>query len=224
MAQIEAKVDWNAKLVRTWLGAYGKQVPFAIKNALNDVAFEARKSIGKSAKTVFDRPTAFIVNGWRVDKATKQNLTAIVKPEAKREPYLRANIKGGQRGVKPYEAAFKGAATTSPPSSKFFPTNYQRKDSKGNVTRGTLSKIIDSASKGAKGRNSYFIGRPTGGSRPYGVYQRMAKGLRPVFLAATRQMTYSPVYPIQEIGGKVVTRRYESYLKRRLEQAIKTAR
>ena len=224
MAQIEAKVDWNAKLVRTWLGAYGKQVPFAIKNALNDVAFEDRKSIGKSAKTVFDRPTAFIVNGWRVDKATKQNLTAIVKPEAKREPYLRANIKGGQRGVKPYEAAFKGAATTSPPSSKFFPTNYQRKDSKGNVTRGTLSKIIDSASKGAKGRNSYFIGRPTGGSRPYGVYQRMAKGLRPVFLAATRQMTYSPVYPIQEIGGKVVTRRYESYLKRRLEQAIKTAR
>jgi len=224
MAQIEAKVDWNAKLVRTWLGAYGKQVPFAIKNALNDVAFEARKSIGKSAKTVFDRPTAFIVNGWRVDKATKQNLTAIVKPEAKREPYLRANIKGGQRGVKPYEAAFKGAATTSPPSSKFFPTNYQRKDSKGNVTRNTLGKIIDSASKGAKGRNSYFIGRPTGGSRPYGVYQRMAKGLRPVFLAATRQMTYSPVYPIQEIGGKVVTRRYESYLKRRLEQAIKTAR
>ena len=225
MAEIKAKIDWDTNLIQSWLAGYVKQAPFAIKQALNDVAFEARDSIGKAANQVFDKPTTFITKGWRVTKkAEKTDLEAIIEPAPKREPYLRANISGGARGVKRYEGAFKGIDKASVPGSQFFPTNFQKKNSYGNVSRSALSKIISSIQADESGRNSYFIGKPKGGNRPHGVYRRMSQTIRPVFLTSTSALTYRPVYNIKDIGGKVVARRFEQHLRTRLERAIRTAR
>lgn len=203
-----------------------RQLPFATSRALNDVAFEVKDSLGKASNQVFDRPTTFIKNAWRVQKATKQDLVALVFPEAKREPYLRANITGGQRGVKKIEAAFKGVATQKPPADKFFPTSLQKKDSKGNVSRGTLRKILQSLQSEESGRNTYFIGQPRGKQdvRPYGIYRRMARKIKPVFLPATQTMKYDAIFDIKGIGQKVVERRFSRYLDQRFNQALRTAR
>ena len=224
MAQVKAQVEWDLGPVRAWLEGHRKQAPFAISRALNDAAFSAKDSISKAASSSFDRPTAFIAKGWRVKRASKQDLEAVVHPAPKRDPYLTANVRGGQRGVKPFEGKFNALGGGSAPASKYFPTSFQRKNNKGNVSQAALRKIIDSASAGTTGRGSFFIGRPKNQAKPYGIYRRMARSVRPVFLAATKPMTYSPIYPIQEIGMKVVDRRFEGYLRRRMEQALRTAR
>lgn len=223
---ITITIDHDLLRAAAWPKAIARQLPFAISRALNDTAFDARQSLGKASLQTFDRPTKFIQTAWRVQKSKKTDLVALVFPEAKREPYLRANITGGQRGVKPFEAAFKGAADGRPPSDRFFPTSLQKKDTKGNVSRATLRKIITSLDSGETGRNSYFIGTPRGkqGVRPYGIYRRMARKIKPVFLPATRPMRYDSIFDIGEIAGKVVSRRFDGYLAKQLANALRTAR
>ena len=52
-----------------WTDAMTKQLPFAISQALNRTAFDARTSLGGATRQYFDRPTTFIQNGWRVEKS-----------------------------------------------------------------------------------------------------------------------------------------------------------
>ena len=55
-----------------------KQIPFAAKNALNDVAFDARSYLKKALPRRLDRPTPAMVSSVRVKKSNKRDLTAIV--------------------------------------------------------------------------------------------------------------------------------------------------
>lgn len=65
-----------------------EQVPFAMMTAINKVAFDVRAALQAEMKTVFDRPTPWILNQVTVAKATKQNLTAIVgTPEGIKDMY-----------------------------------------------------------------------------------------------------------------------------------------
>tara|TARA_A100001201_G_scaffold126874_1_gene111441 strand:+ start:914 stop:1597 length:684 start_codon:yes stop_codon:yes gene_type:complete len=227
MAQVTATAHWDVDAIYAWLSGYQRQLPFVQMRAINDIAFHLKKrSLPGGAKAAFDQPTAFTSSAatWRVKKATKSNLEAFVFPEAKREPYLRANITGGQRGVKPFEAAFKGAGVGSSPADQFFPTNFARRNSKGNVRKATLDKIIQDAKAGATGRLSYFIGKPRNSSKPYGIYRRMARKIRPLYLPAVRPMQYKAIYDIGGIADKVISRQYQGLFEKYLQQAIKTAK
>ena len=55
-----------------------KQMPFALSSALNSTAFAVQKFEKQRIPTVFDRPTPLIQGAFRVEKATKQELTAKV--------------------------------------------------------------------------------------------------------------------------------------------------
>lgn len=55
-----------------------KQIPYATMLALNETAFATREAIQREIKSVFDRPTPWLVNQVTVRKATKQDLIAIV--------------------------------------------------------------------------------------------------------------------------------------------------
>ena len=227
MAQVTATAEWDVDAISAWLSGHQRQLPFVQMRAINDIAFHLKKrSLPGGAKAAFDQPTAFTSSAstWRVKKATKSNVEALVFPEAKREPYLRANITGGQRGVKPFEAAFEGAGVGSPPADQFFPTKFARRNSKGNVSKATLGKIIEDAKAGKTGRNAYFIGKPSNSLKPYGIYRRMARTLRPIYLPATRPLTYQRIYDIGAIADKVIDRQYQGLFEKYLKQAIKTAK
>lgn len=227
MPQVTATFTWDTDQISAWLSGHQKQLPFAQKQAINEVAFALKKThLPAEAKRVFDRPTRFTSTSatWRVKKATKQIPEALVFPEAKREPYLRANITGGQRGVKRVEAAFGGVATAPPPADQFFPTSLAKRNQYGNVSRAALRKILDSAKSGDTERLSYFVGKPRNSSKPYGVYRRMARRLRPVFLPATSAMNYSSVYDIGQVADDYIKSEYQQIFERHFARAIKTAR
>jgi len=205
-----------------WTDALTKQLPFAISQALNSVGFDARTALKGASRTYFDNPTPFIQNAWRVDKANKRSLMVTVFPEAKREPYLRANITGGRRGIKPFEAKYFGEAAGGLPAGSRLVPAVIRRNAQGNVSLAAIKRIT--AQIQGTGRNSVFIGTPTGGSRPPGVYQRGTKGrLVPLFVAVP-SATYRPIFPITDIGTKVADRRFGQYLRTSLERALASAR
>lgn len=222
MATITLDIKSELPKAIRWTDTMTKQLPFAISQALNSVGFDARTALKGASRTYFDKPTPFIQNAWRVEKANKRNLLVTVLPEAKREPYLRANILGGRRGTKPFEAKYLSEASGSLSSSlKLIPAAIRR-NAQGNVSLAALRRI--SGQMAATGRNSVFVGTPRGGGRPPGVYQRGTKGrLVPLFIAVP-SATYRPIFPITDIGTKVAERRFGQYLQTSLERAVASAR
>ena len=57
-------VDISSELPKAirWTDQMTKQLPFAVSQALNATAFDARKSINAATRQYFDRPTRFIQN------------------------------------------------------------------------------------------------------------------------------------------------------------------
>jgi hypothetical protein len=222
MASITLDIKSELPKAMRWTDAMTKQLPFAISQALNKVGFDAKAALKGASRQYFDNPTPFIQNAWRVDKSTKRSLVVTLFPEAKREPYLRANITGGRRGTKPFEAKLLGEASSGlPAGSKLIPAVIRR-NAQGNVSLAALRRI--SGKVGATGKGSVFIGTPKGNNRPPGVYQRGTKGrLVPLFVAVP-SATYRPIFPIHTIGAKVAERRFGDYLRSSLEKAVAAAR
>jgi len=225
MPEINYRVVSDLNKLDLFCKAIRKQSDFAMSRALNRVAFEAKDSISKASSFHFDNPTPFIVNAWRVQASTKSSLIAIVYPEEKREPYLRANIASGLRGVKPFEGKFGTLGEGQPPGALFVPTRRVRKDSRGNVTKGAITSIIRDIAP--SGTGSVFVGKPRNNVLPYGIYRRMGGKrrpyIRPLFISVPKAR-YERIFPIQDIGHKVVERRLSAYYGEYLEQALATAR
>ena len=205
-----------------WTNTMTKQLPFAISQALNSVGFDTRTSLKGATRTYFNNPTRFIENAWLVKKSTKRDLLVTIYPEKKRAPYLRANITGGRRGIKPMEVKLQSMQVGNLPRNQRLVPAVIKQNAQGNVTRATIGRIINNTK--TSGRNSIFIGKPTGDARPAGVYQRAPGGrLRPLFIAVP-SATYQPRFPIDEVAQKVIDRRFGQYLRSSLERAVATAR
>lgn len=208
----------------------GKQLPFATSKALNAVAgglndipgskaANIRTALKGASKGYFDNPTTFIQNAWRQTYASKRNLQLYVYPEEKRVKYLKANIRGGARTYKAYEAKLMGLG---PQGTQILIPSFVKRNAAGNVTRGTLGSIIRSVA--ATGKGSAFVGQPRGGARPYGVYQRTKQGtLKPLFVAQS-QAIYRPRFPIDQVAQTVVGRRFNGYFMSALEAALRNAK
>lgn len=222
MATISLDIRSELPKAIRWTDTMTRQLPFAISQALNSTGFDIRTALKGASRQYLDKPTPFVQNAWRVAKSNKRNLLVTIFPEAKREPYLRANITGGRRGIKPFEAKFLGQASSAIDSdSKLIPAVIRR-NAAGNVSLAALKRIT--AQIGATGPNGVFVGTPRGAQRPPGVYQRTARGkLKPLFVAVP-SATYRPIFPIDQIGSKVAERRFGIYLRSSLERAVKSAR
>lgn len=227
MPEIKAEIKWDTLEVSAWLTGHLRQAPFAMSKALNKAAKDIVKDLEKESQRVFDKPTGFVQKGWYIVPSTKAKPVVEIRPKDKVLPYIYANIHGTARGTKPFEGAFAGVATGSSPASEFFPTRFQRRDSRGNVSQAALRKIIDSQSSKATGRNSVFIGKPANNDKPFGVYRRMGvknRKLRPLFLPATRSLKYDAIFAIDKVGQRVVDDRLTPYFHTELTRALKTAR
>ena len=213
MANLMVQSDISSLIKQTQ--ALQKQMRFATANAINSTAFDARTSLGGATRQYFNNPTSFTQKGFQVEKANKINLIGIIGAESKRGRYLRTQIKGGNRGIKPFEQRF-GLGRLVPAAIKL--------NSYGNPTKAAITKL--GAASNATGKGSVFIGIPKGGNRERGVWQRQGRGGRdrlvPMFITATP--TYQPRYPMQEIVTKVIQRRFDFYFQSSLQKAIASAR
>jgi hypothetical protein len=222
MANIILNIESELPKAIRWTDAMTKQLPFAISRALNETGFDIRNALNGATRQYFNNPVPFTQRAFFVNRSNKRNLSVDIYAERRRARYLRTLISGGQRGQKPFELKFlRDAQASMPKGSRLVPAAI-RLNAAGNVSLSALRKIEQQLS--LKGRNSTFIGTPSGNNRPAGIYQRMAKGkLKPLFIA-TPQASYRSMFPMQEIGMKVAERRFGQYLRSSLEQAIATAR
>ena len=85
------------------------QVPFATMLALNSTAKQAQLDVQARMRQVFDRPTTWVINSLRVNRATKTNLFAEVEfkdrsASENSRSMVEPHIFGGDRRYKSMEA------------------------------------------------------------------------------------------------------------------------
>ena len=222
-------IDQDLSKATAWTKAVQKQLPFATSVALNNAAFDARQSLNQATRGVFNVPVKFTQTAFRVQKSQKRNLIVVVFAEDKsgkdRARYLRFGVAGGSRPQKGMDRFFAGAVPndgTISANSFFMPTSLVKTNAAGNVTQATLRRITKGLNSNPRG--GFFIGTPRGGGRPPGIYRRSRSQLQPYFIATTNQPDYTGRFNIQQIGTKVVQRRFGIYFNQALSKALSTAR
>lgn len=204
-----------------------KQMPFAASQALNAVAFDARTALNGATRGYFDRPNKFTQSAFLVQKSSKRNLIVAIyandQPGRNRAKYLRPEIQGGTRRAKGFERYFAGVANdgTIPQGYALVPTRNVKLNAQGNVSMATLKQITKGLS-GSK-RGGFFIGTPRHSTRPPGVYRRSREQLFAYFIAQPAP-SYRSRFPMPDIAGKVVGRKFNGYFMSSLERALATAR
>ena len=226
---ISLTIDQDLSKATAWSKAVGKQLPFATSVAINNVAFDARKSLNDGTKGAFHVPVKVTQSAFLVEKSKKKDLTAFVYAQDKagkdRARYLRFGIQGGSRPQKGMDAYFANAVPndgTIPSGAYFMPTSLVKTNASGNVTQATLRRISKGISGNARG--GFFIGTPRGGDRPPGIYRRSREQLQPYFIATTNRPSYTGRFNIEAIGGKVIQRRFGFHFNAALSKALSTAR
>ena len=212
-----------------WTNQMTKQLPFAISQALNSTAFDARVAINSSTRQYFDKPNRFTQTAFFVKRSNKRELEAVVFAEAAtgkdRARYLKYGIQGGQRTQKGFERKFLSEVVGSrsiPAGAQLVPTSLVKLNASGNVALATIKRIQKGIN--TKGNGTFFVGTPTGGDRPPGIYRRSKGQLSPYFIATNQQAKYRERFPIGDIVDKVVDRRFGTYFQSSLEKALASAR
>ena len=229
MATINLDIKSELPKAIRWTDAMSKQLPFAISQALNASAFDARTALNGATQQYFDKPNRFTQTAFLVQKTNKRELEAKVYANDQqgrdRARYLRFGIAGGTRPQKGFERKFLAEVVgtrTIPAGAQLQPTSLVKRDGSGNVSLSTIKRIQKGLSGNARG--GFFVGTPRGGDRPPGIYRRSREQLFPYFIATDQRSRYSPRLPMAEIGEKVVQRRFGVYLRSSLERALAGAR
>ncbi len=175
-----------------------KQLPFAIAQSLNSIAFEARKDVRADMPKHIDRPTTFTLNAAQVKKARKTNLESVVFIEAKRWAYLQYQIDGGTR---------------HPPRGTSVPVNVK------------LNKYgnIPNRRKGIIKNNRQFIATFNGIK---GIWERYGKKRGQIRLVARihQAVSYTKRLPFVAIVQDSVNKKYVAILDSNLQRALDSAK
>jgi hypothetical protein len=230
MATINLDIQSELPKAIWWTDTMVKQLPFAVSQALNASAFDARTALGTATTQYFDRPNRFTQSAFLVKKTNKQELEAHVYANNQagrdRARYLRFGIAGGTRPQKGFERKFLAqvAATARIPSgAQLQPTSLVSRDATGGVSLSTIKRI----QKGLSGKASggFFIGQPRNNpGLPPGIYRRSREQLFPYFIATTQRARYTSRFPMERVGTKAVQASFGQYLRSSLEQAVANAR
>ena len=211
------------KLIR-WTDTMTKQLPFAISQALNSTGFDIRTALNDATRQYFDRPAPFTQRAFIVQKGSKRDLQVTVLANKRQNLYLRTQISGGPRKQKGFEKKFLSniiGTQSIPSNTQLVPTSLIKLNAQGNVSLATIKRIQQGMNGSAKG--GFFAGIPKGNNLPFGIYRRSKGKLFPYFVATNGPATYSPRFPMQDIGNKVTQRRFGQYLRSALERAVASA-
>lgn len=159
---IEVDIRGMAEVQRVLRGLVSGQIPYALTVALNGTAFGVQKVGRKQLETVFDRPTPLIKGATRVEKATKETLTARVFIDPKRAAILETHEVGGPRGDQRLEKFLRGKGWL-PPGWRAVPTDNMPTNSYGNPKQAEVAKIINGLPRAggiAGDRRRYFVIQP----------------------------------------------------------------
>ena len=225
MATITLNIKSELPKAIRWTDTMTKQLPFAISQALNSTGFDIRTALNGATRQYFDKPAPFTQRAFIVQKGSKRDLQVTVLANKRQNLYLRTQISGGPRQQKGFEKKFLSNIAGSqsiPSNTQLVPTSLIKLNAQGNVSLATIKRIQQGMNGSAKG--GFFAGIPKGNNLPFGIYRRSKGKLFPYFVATNGPATYSPRFPMQDIGNKVTQRRFGQYLRSALERAVASAR
>lgn len=250
MAQIRIAVDPDKVFERHLSELERSQLPFAVSQAANKVAFDIRERWKQRAPQVFDRPTPLTKNAALYRKATKERPYAeiFIRDEAfKGTPpakYLFSEVEGGTRRRKGFERLLQSRGLMSPSQFAVMGRGV-RPNQYGNVPAGQVTKLLSQLgaqrdqyqnqtptsakrrrSRAPKGGEYFVITQRRGKLRP-GIYERIGtawgSAVRSVFIF-TSTANYQPRYDIYGMAEETWKKLMPLYLKQELEKAMETAR
>lgn len=148
--EISLKIENLGAVADTLKQLSGEQARGAYSKAINDTAFQVRRAMQAEIKSVFDRPTPYILSSPRVVLATPGKLTASIAPAymggkgIDPQKILQAQEFGGTRRDKRSESALRRAGILPPGYYTAIPaTPYPGSDDgRGNVRGPFLVQLI----------------------------------------------------------------------------------
>jgi len=204
---MQIKIDISGiKEVQAALAKAPGQINFALANAMNKTALQAKSEIQTEMPRVFDRPTPWVINSLRVKFASKSNLVAEVAYKDKNSvessrSMIEPHVFSGKRHHKAMEARLMNIGLL-PAGYSVVPGAAAKLDANGNMSQGQISQILNvlgayteagynkadnrtvkRLAKGNVKKNTYgfvYWVNPVGGTKakhlPPGVYQRISTG------------------------------------------------
>jgi len=178
------------------------QIDYATSQAINSTMFEAKSALRDDMIKHLDNPTRFTLSSHKVTKATKKNLTGTIEVEAKRSWYLQYVYGGGTRT--PKNKAMR------------MPTKYAKLNKYGNLPRNKVNTLL-------KNRKKYFSGKPLGGNRRAGVYERTRRGLKPLIMWDDK-FTYDKQLDFYSVVRETFRKNFNKNFNVAFMRAMETAR
>ncbi len=189
--------------------------------ALNSTAFKVRGALQQEMQTVFDRPTPWIKQQVRVERATKTNLTATVHfATAKADAIMTPHVISGVRGRKPYELVLQSMGVL-PIGMKCVPSDVIQTSASGDPTKGTIAKIINGLQTKGSG---YFVIKTPGRRLHPGIWFKTKGGKIKPQLLFVSQASYRRRFEFTEVGYAEIVKTLPDAMRAAVQRAIDTAR
>lgn len=237
MFTISQNID---RLVQQLDSVQARQIPYALSRALNDTAQDVVEAERQHMGSVFDRPTRWTLNAFRVERSSKSNLVATVerKSAVGRRFYLEVQAEGGARPQTGLERAMGYRLKYAGQIVAVTPAAGMRLTAAGNMSPAMVSRVMSAVQvqldqhqnttaasrKRNKTRAQYFVPRPGSKLSP-GIWERRGKRtLRKVMHFTTAVPQYAPRFRFDEVADRKAREVFEANFYRWLQHALATAR
>ena len=233
---IDIKVSIDTSGVQRMLANAEKQLRYAAARGLTATAYDARTALQKEMAARLDRPTRWTLGGSRVEKATRDNLVAVLAMrEGQFQPadQLRQQFAGGGRAPKRFEVALQRAGLIAG-GERIVPGRAAQLDVYGNVRRGQLTQILQAigAAKAKaptkqkrtsrSARSEIFWSDGKAGPEK-GAWLKKGKTLMSLLLVVSSTQ-YRQRLALRPLVERVVAERLQRNFDTALAEALRTAR
>lgn len=254
MSLLKIDVDADNQLSRQFTELERRNLPFAVMQACNKVAWEVREAWAKASVRVFDRPTQMTQRAAQFERATMSKPYATIKlrdeahrgtPPAK---YLLAQVEGGDRRKKGFEVLLQERGAM-PAGMLSVPGKGAQLDAYGNIRAAQVNQILSqlgarrdalqnetevsrdrrrrrAAKSGQRGGNFFALRMKRGKLLP-GIYERISTGFGSGLrsvLIFVRGARYTKRYDIFGLAQRTWKRLMPFHFNRELQKAVDTSK
>jgi hypothetical protein len=233
--QVDIKLEGLDKVIKNLNDIEKKHLPFVLSKTINNVAQKIKKAEVEEMKSVFDRPTPWVLNGLYIQSSTKTNLSAEVffkdrSAMAKGTPLselIKPQVHGGTREFKRSERLL---------GNKYWvPGAKVRLNKYGNVSGGQITQVLSvlkrsvdpyqnitarSMKRNKKPRNYFMIRNKSRNLRP-GIWERTSKGHVKPILMFVRRPGYRARLNFYGIGRRIAVEQMVTTFHQNMREAIR---